>query len=256
MAPPSLRMAIMVIMVCPVATAQAEMPDITTICAAALLWAQAPWRRVSHTRWAPVGECDLTEWRGKEVDVFRWTSHVLKRLLSYLHASSTVAGYAASVAELSRNAKYADVIAGVDSVLIVIETSGVWGEQALILVKDVGRRIAEVSEEPRCIKFLGQRLSVAIERGYGDCIYRYFAFSGRWQLEAGTAELDNNYNYIDMFEGNLLWYKKAIVVIVIIIIISIIIIIFCSAFTISKAFGNEVPRVNNKIIIIRLTPRL
>ena len=52
--------------------------------------------------------------------------------MPYVHVRSTLAGSAAS--ELSKNAKYADIIAGVDFVLYIIEMSGIWGEQALILV--------------------------------------------------------------------------------------------------------------------------
>ena len=85
--------------------------------------------------------------------------------VSYVHASSTLAGSAASTAELSKNAKYADIIAGFDIVPFVIETSGVWGEQALILVTEVGQRMTEVSKEPRSTTFLRQRLSVAVQRG-------------------------------------------------------------------------------------------
>lgn len=89
---------------------------------------------------------------------------------SYVRASSTLAGSAASAAELNKNAKYADIIAGVDFVPFVIETSGVWGEQALILVTEVGRRMAEVSKEPRSTTFLRQRLSIAVQRGNAVCI--------------------------------------------------------------------------------------
>ena len=80
------------------------------------------------------------------------------------------AGSAASAAELSKNTKYSDIIAGVDFVPFVIETSGVWGEQAVILVKEIGRRIAEVTHEPRSTSFLRQRLSVAVQRGNAFCI--------------------------------------------------------------------------------------
>ena len=89
---------------------------------------------------------------------------------SYVRASSTLAGSAASAAELNKNAKYADIIAGVDFVPFVIETSGVWGEQALVLVTEVGRRMAEVNKEPRSTTFLRQRLSVAVQRGNAVCI--------------------------------------------------------------------------------------
>ena len=125
--------------------------------------------RVSHTCCAPVVESDLTEWHrchGRHMP-----QHL--RYMSYVHtstSSSTLSGSAASVAKLSKNAKCADIIVGVDFVPLVIETSGVWGEHALILVKEVGRRIAEVSKEPRSTTFLRQRLMVAVQRGNATCI--------------------------------------------------------------------------------------
>ena len=61
--------------------------------------------------------------------------------------------------------KYADIIAGVEFVPFAIETSGVWGEQALDLVKEACRRIAALTHEPRSTAFLRQRISVAVQRG-------------------------------------------------------------------------------------------
>ena len=65
------------------------------------------------------------------------------------HANSVQAGSAAAAAESRKVAKYADNISGVDFVPVAIETSGVWGEQALSLIQDFGRRIAAVTHEPR-----------------------------------------------------------------------------------------------------------
>ena len=72
--------------------------------------------------------------------------HMPQPKVLYVHARSSLAGSPASAAELSKSAKFADIIAGVDFVPSVIETSGVWGERVLILEKEVGRRMAEVSE--------------------------------------------------------------------------------------------------------------
>jgi len=45
-------------------------------------------------------------------------------IITYILDSSTLAGSAASAAELNKIAKYTDIIAGVDFVPFVIETSG------------------------------------------------------------------------------------------------------------------------------------
>jgi len=87
-----------------------------------------------------------------------------------MHANSVQAGSAAAVAESRKVAKYADIISGVDFVPVTIETSGVWGEQALGLIQDLRRRIAAVTHEPRSTLFLRQRLSVAVQHGNANCV--------------------------------------------------------------------------------------
>ena len=89
---------------------------------------------------------------------------------SHVQASSAQAGSAAATAELLKSQKYADIIAGVDFVPVAIETSGVWGEQAASLVKEVGRRICAISHEPRSTSYLRQRIAVAVQRGNAFCV--------------------------------------------------------------------------------------
>jgi len=45
---------------------------------------------------------------------------------------------------------------------VAIETSETWGKQAIDLVKNIGRRIAEVMHEPGLTAFLRQRISIVI----------------------------------------------------------------------------------------------
>ena len=85
---------------------------------------------------------------------------------SHLRANSVQASSAAATAESRKLAIYADIISGVDFVQVAIETSGVWGEQALGFIQDLGRRIAAVTHEPRSTMFLRQRLSVAVPVSY------------------------------------------------------------------------------------------
>jgi hypothetical protein len=85
--------------------------------------------------------------------------------MSHIQASSAQAGLAAAAAEAKKSQKYADIISGVDFVPVAIETSGIWGEQAIELVKEIGRRIAASTHELRSTAFLRQRLSVAVQRG-------------------------------------------------------------------------------------------
>jgi len=89
---------------------------------------------------------------------------------SYLHATSRHAGAAAAEAELKKQEKYSDLCSGVDFVPFAIKTSGVWGDQAMHLITELGRRTAEVTHDPRSTAFLRQRISVAVQRGNAVCI--------------------------------------------------------------------------------------
>jgi hypothetical protein len=115
---------------------------------------QVPWKR---------GRC--LAWDATCPDTFA-QSHVV--------ASGLQAGSAAATAEEKKSSKYSDLISGVDFVPFAIETSGVWGEQALSLVNEVGRRIAAVTHEPRSTMFLRQRISVAVQRGNACCVMGTF----------------------------------------------------------------------------------
>ena len=48
---------------------------------------------------------------------------------------------------------------------VAIETMGAVGSKSVVLLRDVGRRIAEETGEVRARDFLFQRLSVAVQRG-------------------------------------------------------------------------------------------
>ena len=89
---------------------------------------------------------------------------------SNISASSDEAGSAAAAAETKKHRKYSDIITGVDFVPVAIETSGVWGEQAMKLVKEVGRRITAATHDKRSTAFLRQRLSVGVQRGNAFCV--------------------------------------------------------------------------------------
>jgi len=89
---------------------------------------------------------------------------------AYVQASSMQSGSAAAGAELKKQQKYNDISAGIDFVPVAVETSGVWGEQAMVFVSEIGRRIAAATHDPRSTSFLRQRISVAVQRGNAACI--------------------------------------------------------------------------------------
>jgi len=48
---------------------------------------------------------------------------------------------------------------------IAVETAGSWNQQAVDAIKDIGRRISVITEEPLGTIHLFHRISVAIQRG-------------------------------------------------------------------------------------------
>ena len=87
-----------------------------------------------------------------------------------------------------KNHKYNDIISGVDFVPVAIEMSRVWGDCAMGLIKEVGRRIAAVTHDKRSTMFLRQRLSVAVQRGNA-----FFVLGTLPRLYSRTATLHNTY---------------------------------------------------------------
>ena len=100
---------------------------------------------------------------------------------SQVQASSCQAGSAAAAAEEKKMRKYSDIISGVDFTPVAVETSGVWGNQALDLITEIGRRISEVTHDPRSTMFLRQRISVAVQRGNAWCVLGTFPRSDQKQ---------------------------------------------------------------------------
>ena len=71
----------------------------------------------------------------------------------------------AALAEDRKVDKYRDLPRSPLFCPLSIETMGAMGPRSLDLVREVGRRIAMETGEPRSTDFLLQRLSVAVQRG-------------------------------------------------------------------------------------------
>jgi hypothetical protein len=89
---------------------------------------------------------------------------------SHLDRSVLGAGVTASDAETRKRAKYGLLSAQHDFVPVAIETLGAYGDDAMHFIRELGRRVAGVTHEPRSTMFLLQRLSVAVQRGNAACI--------------------------------------------------------------------------------------
>ena len=89
---------------------------------------------------------------------------------SHLPATSLLAGAAASTAEAKKIIKYSDLPSHIDFIPVAIETTGVWGQAGLELVKELGHRISTIQMDPRSTQFLRQRIALAVQRGNAFCI--------------------------------------------------------------------------------------
>jgi hypothetical protein len=92
---------------------------------------------------------------------------------SYVSSTSRhVPQKAASLqAEKKKFRKYQEALSRYLFVPFAVETLGPFGEEALGLVKDLGRRISDNTGEIRSKSFLTQRISIAIQRGNAASIF-------------------------------------------------------------------------------------
>jgi hypothetical protein len=93
------------------------------------------------------------------------------------HLSRTVqtAGAAAEFAAARKRDKYSALQNNYYFVPLAFETTGCWGSEALVFIKEVGRRIKERGSDVRAGSYLVQRLSIAIQRGNAASVMGTFA---------------------------------------------------------------------------------
>ena len=84
---------------------------------------------------------------------------------SSVNESAVEAGRSALKAEISKRAKYPDMVRNYMFEPIAIETSGVYGPSTKIIIQEIGKRISQKSGDKRETMWLKQRLSIAIQRG-------------------------------------------------------------------------------------------
>jgi len=77
---------------------------------------------------------------------------------------------AATEAETRKAAKYSGIRSTHLFAPVACCTLGSWGESSLRFLKELGRKIAAVTQEPRAGYYLRQRLSVAIARGNATAV--------------------------------------------------------------------------------------
>ena len=76
-----------------------------------------------------------------------------------------IAGIAANSAEERKCRKYAALAEAHRFEPIAVETMGVYGESTGVIIRAIGRRLVEVTEDPREANWFRQNLAIAIQRG-------------------------------------------------------------------------------------------
>ncbi|CAH2232477.1 jg19410 [Pararge aegeria aegeria] len=89
---------------------------------------------------------------------------------SHIQATSSLVGAAASSAEQAKRRKYENLDSSFIFVPFGVETLGPWGSEARALLKELSKRVIEPSGDPRAGSYLGQRISLAIQRGIAASI--------------------------------------------------------------------------------------
>jgi len=84
---------------------------------------------------------------------------------THLPLASRTVGHASTKAEKEKRQKYLPLLHSYTFVPFCIETSGVWGREALELTRQVGQRITRTTGDLRATRFLRQRLSIEVARG-------------------------------------------------------------------------------------------
>ena len=85
--------------------------------------------------------------------------------MSHLPTTSNSAGAAATHSSVLKGQKYSGLTPTFHFVALTVETLGPWSAEKLDFIRELGRRTALVTNDPRETSFLLQRISVAVQLG-------------------------------------------------------------------------------------------
>ena len=95
--------------------------------------------------------------------------------VSYIATTSSLTGSAAEAAALRKEAKYTDLSHSYCFFPLAFETMGPINVEGLSFLSQLGHRISTVTEDPREISFLFQRISIVIQRFNAVCLNNTFS---------------------------------------------------------------------------------
>ena len=89
-------------------------------------------------------------------------------------------GVVANFAEDQKCRKYTSLTPSYIFTPVCIESLGAWGDNAKAFIRKIGRRVKEVSGEPRSISFLIQRFALDVQRGNATSVLGTIPASRDW----------------------------------------------------------------------------
>ena len=128
----------------------------------------------------------LTTWKAGKCLIWDYTC-ADTLCATYVKKSSKQAGSAANDRENVKIGHYAS-LSNYHFIPIAIETFGSWGTCALKIIKDIGKKLKEITGEQRSTFFLSQSISMAIQRGNASCVIG---------TAPKTEGLDSIFDFID-----------------------------------------------------------
>lgn len=99
---------------------------------------------------------------------------------SHIGSTMVTPGAAAESAARQKCLKYAQLMGSYLFVPLAVETTGIWGAQGRMFVKDIGRRLRDRGFDNRSGAFLIQRISLAVQRGNAASVMGTFGSGMSW----------------------------------------------------------------------------
>ena len=89
---------------------------------------------------------------------------------SHINSAASRTEAPSEAAEVKKRNKYSSQSQGQNFTPVAVEMLGPWGPDASAFVSELGKRLSEVTGDPRSAAFLRQKISLAVQWGNAVCI--------------------------------------------------------------------------------------
>jgi hypothetical protein len=101
----------------------------------------------------------------------------------HVERTSKQSGWAANDAAKRKHAKYLQLKERYNFVPIAFETLGAWGSEAEGFVVALGKKMERCTGEANSVQYVGQSISMSIQRGNAACVLGTFKSTSDSQLD-------------------------------------------------------------------------